>query len=381
MPSTTVSAAARRNAKPYMLGPELNAIARILDDGEFGHAPTVEHFEAALAAFLGVGDVVAVASGTDALCIALRAVGIGPDSEVLVPSLTFCASVQAIIAAGAAPRFVEVDPATLCVTPQALLDAITPHTRAVMPVLYGGRAVDCSAIRPVLAERGIVIVEDAAHAFGSRTPDGEVRVGATGDVTCFSFGPIKNLTCGQGGALVPRTRAEADAARAMRLWGVAQSQAERKRSTSYRVHGHGMHAFMSAINAAIGLAQLDGFTLVAERRRALWRAYREALEPLPGVDLVDLDIERTAPFNCVVRVAQRDRVFAVLRECGIGVGVHYPPNHLQPAFSAWARDLPVTERLATQIISLPFHPAMEPSDAAAVVSALAHALDATGDAR
>jgi dTDP-4-amino-4,6-dideoxygalactose transaminase len=378
MQSTAVSPAAASNARPYLLGPELEAVAGVFEDGEFGHAEITERFERAVAAFLGVDDVVAVASGTDALHIALRAAGIGPGCEVIVPSLTFCASVQAIVAAGASPRFIEVDPATLCVTEEAILGALTGTTRAVMPVLYGGRAIDCSGIRPILADRGIVVVEDAAHAFGSITPDGEVRVGATADVTCFSFGPIKNLTCGQGGAIIPRSADEAERARALRLWGVTTSQAERKRTTGYQVHGPGMHWFMSAINAAIGLVQLDGFAQLAERRTSLWRTYRDALAPLDPAILVDLDIDRSVPFNCVIRIPERDTVFAAMRAAGIGVGVHYPPSHRQKAFSAWARNLPVTEATGRQIMSLPFHPAMDAADVETVAAALAPALRSTG---
>lgn len=382
MPSATVSPAAGRNAKPYLLGPEVDAIAAVFEDGEFGHGETTERFERALAAFLGVEDVVAVASGTDALHIALRAAGIGPGCEVIVPSMTFCASVQAILAAGAHPRFIEVDPATLCVTEDEILGALTGATRAVMPVLYGGRAIDCSPIRPILDERGIVIIEDAAHAFGSITPEGEVPVGATADVTCFSFGPIKNLTCGQGGAIIPRSSDEAQRARTLRLWGVATSQAERKRTTGYQVYGPGTHAFMSAINAAIGLVQLDAFATLAQRRTHLWRAYRDALDSLESAALVvDLDIERSVPFNCVIRISDRDAVFAQMRAAGIGVGVHYPPNHRQPAFCAWARDLPVTEQISRQIMSLPFHPAMDAEDVEMVVAALAQVLRSTGARR
>ncbi|MGH3492066.1 MAG: DegT/DnrJ/EryC1/StrS family aminotransferase, partial [Sciscionella sp.] len=191
-------------------------------------------------------------------------------------------------------------------------------------------------------------------------------------------GPIKNLTCGQGGAIIPRNRAQADRARAMRLWGVAQSQAERKQTTGYQVQDHGMHSFMSAINAAIGLVQLDRFAYLADKRASLWRSYRDSLDPLRAVTLVDLDIERTVPFNCVIRVPERDRVFAAMRQAGIGVGVHYPPNHRQPAFHTWTRELPVTDKIARQIMSLPFHPAMGTSDIDTVVCALTQALASAG---
>ncbi|MFE2105137.1 DegT/DnrJ/EryC1/StrS family aminotransferase [Kitasatospora sp. NPDC059463] len=169
----------------------------MLAAGQYGHTEVTEAFERKVAAFLGVPDAVAVTSGTAAMHTALLAAGIGAGHEVVVPSLTFCATIQAILACGAAPRFIEVAPHTLCVEPDAVAEAITPATRAVMPVLFGGRAIDLSGIRSALDRQGIAVIEDAAHAFGSYS--GPARVGGTGDLTCFSFGPVKNLTCGQGG--------------------------------------------------------------------------------------------------------------------------------------------------------------------------------------
>lgn len=164
----------------------------------------------------------------------------------------------------------------------------------------------------------------------------------------------------------------------MRLLGMRQSQAERKRTTTYSVDGYGVRSPLSAINAAIGLAQLAGFDRLALMRKALWRTYAEALSSLNQVRLVDVD--NTVPFNCVVQVPGRDEVFVKIRDAGIGVGVHYPPNHLQPAFSPWHRPLPVTEAVADHIISLPFHPAITSEQAIAVVDALDRILgDADGD--
>ncbi|MGW6926316.1 DegT/DnrJ/EryC1/StrS family aminotransferase [Streptomyces sp. NPDC054950] len=166
--------------------------------------------------------------------------------------------------------------------------------------------------------------EDAAHSFGSRL--GEGRVGASGDLTCFSFGPIKNLTCGQGGAVVPRTRTDADTIRRIRLLDIAQSQAERAQTTGYSVTGFGLRYQMSGINAAIGLAQLAQFERTEAARRALWHTYRHALAPLDRVTLIDVGPDRCVPHLCQVRVPGRDTVFAQLKARGIGVGVHYPPT-------------------------------------------------------
>ncbi len=351
----TASPDIARNARPYLYGGEEAAIASALSAGQYNHGALTEEFEQRIAAFLGVPDVVAVASGTAALHVALLAADVGPGHEVIVPSFTFCATVQAIIATGARPRFIEVNPGTCCVEPADVLGALTPHTRAVVPVLYGGRAVDLAPARPALDEQGVTVVEDAAQAFGSWQQ--ERRVGATGVLTCFSFGPVKNLTCGLGGAIVPRTPLEADTCRRLRGLGIIESAARRAETTTYTVDGFGMRVQMSPLNAAVGLVQLDHFAEAETRRRALWRAYAAAFDGVGGIVLVDADVEHTVPPMCAVRVldGRRDEVFRALRKRGIGVGVHYPSNHTQPAFAPWHRPLPVTESLGREVMTLPFH--------------------------
>ncbi|MES9504831.1 DegT/DnrJ/EryC1/StrS family aminotransferase [Streptomyces sp. NPDC000609] len=368
---------ARRNASPYLYGREAASVARVLEAGQYGHTDLTAEFERRIAAYLGVPDAVAVTSGTAALHSALLATGVGLGDKVIVPSMTFCATVQVIRAVGATPRFIDADPATLCVTPQLVMEAVTDDTAAVLPVLFGGRAVDLSSIREDLAERGIVVIEDAAHAFGSHCGSKHVGADETA-LTCFSFGPVKNLTCGQGGAVIPRTPEEAAAVRRLRMLGVTQSQSERAETTSYQVEGFGLRYQLSSINAAIGLAQFDHFDATVRSRRHLWRTYSDALDALEGVTLVDVDLDHTVPHLCQVRVPHRDHVFAHLRARSIGVGVHYPPNHLQPAFARWTRDLPATERVSREILSLPFHQHLTEADVHRVVTALGHALKATG---
>lgn len=377
MQTTTLPAGVSRNASPFLHGGEAAAIAEVLPTGQYGHGPVPDRFEQALAHYLGVDDVVAVSSGTTALVIGLQAAGIGPGDQVIVPSLTFCASVQAIVAVGAAPRFIDVDPATLRVTSNGVLDVLTPNTRAVMPVLYGGRAVGLDSIRDVLDARGILLIEDAAHAFGFRAGTG--MVGSTRALTCFSFDPIKNLTTGQGGAIVPRSPEEARRARSMRLFGVAQSREEHASITSYAVEGPGLRCELSQINAVFGLVQLEHFSTVAAKRTHLWRTYRDALSELDAAALIDVDVDRSVPFNCVVRVsaAQRDTVLEVMRGQGSGVGVHYPPNRSQPAFATWHHPVPVTDEIGQQMLSLPFHPAMSDDAVHYAVAALSQALRST----
>lgn len=368
----TLSDAARRNAAPYLFGTEADAAAHALAGGQYGHSPLTDQFENEVAAFLGTPDIVAVASGTFALHFALLAAGIRPGDEVIVPSMTFCATVQAVLAAGARPRFCDVDPDTLCAGPEQIEAALTPDTRAVMPVLFAGRAVDLAPIEPLLTERGITVVEDAAHGFGSL--QGTTRVGATGRLTCFSFGPIKNLTCGQGGAVVPTTVEQAATVRRLRLLGVVEDMAQRADSTTYTVAGPGYRAPLSAINAAVGLVQLGHFAEIERRRRHLWTRYRDALAHLEQVTLVDIDPDRSVPSMCVVRVENRDRIWRQLHELGLGVGVHYPPNHLQPAFADFTRPLPVTEHVADRLMSLPFHLALTDDDVGQITAALVTAV-------
>ncbi|MEU5834530.1 DegT/DnrJ/EryC1/StrS family aminotransferase [Streptomyces diacarni] len=374
MTTTAVTPDVAHNARPYLYGGEEAAVASALSAGQYNHGALTDEFEQRVAGLLGVPDVVAVASGTAAIHIGLLAAGVGPWHEVLVPSFTFCATVQAILATGAQPRFVEVNPGTGCVEPAGILAALTPRTRAVLPVLYGGRAVDLTPARPALDEEGVTVVEDAAQAFGSW--QGDRRVGATGVVTCFSFGPIKNLTCGLGGAIVPRTPLEADTCRRLRGLGIVESAAHRAEATTYTVDGFGMRVQMSPLNAAIGLVQLQHFAEAETRRRELWRAYAAALDGANGVALVDADVPHTVPALCAIRVLnnRRDRIFRKLRQDRVGVGVHYPPNHLQPAFAAWHRPLPVTERLGQEIMTLPFHQHLTPADAEYVAGMIRQAL-------
>lgn len=374
MTTVTSPSGPAANARPFLHGPELAAVGRILATGQYGHGPETEAFERELAAYLDVEDVVAVATGTAALHLALLTAGVGAGDEVIVPSLTFCASVQAILATGARPRFADVDPTTLCVTADHIDAALTPATRAVMPVLYGGRAVDLTAIRARLDERDIAVVEDAAHAFGSE--QGGRRVGATGVLTCFSFDAIKALTCGDGGAIVPRNSGEARRLRYARMLGMGSPREQRVRTVSYQVHDLGFRYHLSALHAAIGRVQLAHFPDVAGRRQQLWRCYAGALADVPGVALVDLDVANTVPFNCVVRVPAplRDAAHARLHAAGIQAGVHYPPNHRQPAFARWTRPLPATDAVAGEILSLPFHPDLTEDDIRHVATSLATAV-------
>ena len=243
-----------------MLGAEeLSAVGRVFDSRWLGQGRETLAFEEALRAHLGVPHVVAVSSGTAALHLALEALALPRGSGVLVPSLTFVGTVQAILSAGLRPVFCEVDPSTLQIDlADATARAASSRARVVMPVHFGGDSCNIAALRGLADECRLTVVEDAAHAFGS-TCDG-VPLGAVGDIGCFSFDPIKNITCGEGGAVVTRSASLADHVRAARMLGISSDGWTRHSSSaawSYTVRTHGWRCHMPDVNAAIGLVQLE----------------------------------------------------------------------------------------------------------------------------
>ena len=357
------------SARPFVNEEEAAAVAEVLSSGWLGCGPKTKQFEEALASFLGCPYVVAVNSGTAALQLSLESQGIGFQDEVIVPSFTFCASVQAINSTGAAPVFVDIDPETLCIDTGSIKNFITRRTKAIMPVHYGGHACDMNALLAIAELYDIVIVEDAAHAFGSTYQSR--RLGSFGHFTCFSFDPIKNITCGEGGAVALHDATLAQKIRELRMLGMAlDGYTRHKRGGSCTVTGPGYRYHMSDINAAIGLQQLGKFTAIIERRRSIWNQYTEAFAQNDVISLLNHNLMETVPFHFVVRVHLdlRDDLLGYLRSQGIGAGIHYYPNHLQPFFKKQSVRLPVTERIVTEILTLPLYPSMTDADVEWVVT-------------
>jgi len=339
------------------------AIAGVVDSGQFILGPEVEAFERELAAYLGVRHVVGVANGTDAITIGLRMLGVGPGDDVVVPSFTFYASAEAIPHTGARPVFCDVDPETFCVTPETIERALTPATRAVIPVDLFGRVAPIAALREVLEPRGIAILEDAAQAAGASL-DGR-RAGSLGDVATFSFFPSKNLFClGDGGAIATNDDALAESARILRFHG------SRDKSTFDEV---GWNSRLDAIQAAVlrvTLARLDDWSA---RRRALAEAYEEeGLAELAGLPQPGPG-EEPAYHLYVLRVSDPDRAAAALSEAGIAARSYYRvPTHEQPAMRAWAPavELPGTREAAATSLAVPMGPTFGADVARRVVETL-----------
>jgi dTDP-4-amino-4,6-dideoxygalactose transaminase len=352
----------------------------VLDREHLGMGAEVRRLEEELASFFG-RRVACVTNGTTALHLALQACDIGPGDEVLVPSLTYVASFQAIRATGARPVACDVDAATLTLSASDAQSRITPRTRAVMPVHYSGGVGDLDGINAMAHRHGLRVVEDAAHAFGS-LHDG-CRVGSRGDIACFSFDGIKNITSGEGGCVVSDdpevVRLIADA----RLLGVCRDTEMRYaggRSWEFDVVAQGWRGHMSNIMAAIGLAQLERFPELSDRRRQLARRYDAALAMDGRYVRLSHDYSNVVPHIYVVRIPglkDRDAVRRKLLERQIETGVHYYPNHRLSYFRPEAADrpLPVTDAIFPELLTLPLHPDLTDGDVDAVVAALSEVLD------
>lgn len=338
------------------------AVARVIDGGAYILGPEVAAFEAELAAYVDVGDAVGVANGTDAITVALRALGVGPGDDVVVPSFTFYASAEAIPPTGANPVFCDVDPETFLVTPETVRAALTPSTKAVIVVDLFGNVPDIDAIRE--AAPGIPILEDAAQAAGSFAPDGR-RAGALGDVATFSFYPSKNLGAfGDGGAVTTNDPELAERVRTFRFHGS-------KDKVTYEEVGQ--NSRLDEVQAAwlrVLLPKLEGWC--AQRREvARWYAEEglgdvvELPVPAPGAD--------PAWHLYVVRHPDAARIEAALPQHGVQArGYYRTPIHAQAAMRPWppAAPLPGTERAAHEHLALPFGPALTREQVAQVVAAV-----------
>jgi dTDP-4-amino-4,6-dideoxygalactose transaminase len=324
------------------------AVWRVLDRGWYILGPEVEAFEAAFAAYHGPGlHAVGVANGTDAIELALRATGVGPGDEVITVAHTAVATVCAVERAGAKPVLVDVDPVTCTIDPAAVRAAITPRTRAVVPVHLYGHPADMPALLEVARPANLLVVEDCAQAHGARL--GARPVGTFGHLAAFSFYPTKNLgALGDGGAVLTDDPALAGRARRLRNYGQTDRYHHAERGVNSRLDE------LQAALLGVGLAYLDEHN--AERRRLAGR-YLNRLEG------VTLSPERPGAHHVyhlfVVRHPRRDWLRQRLHALGVGTLIHYPiPAHLQPAYADLGYrpgSLPATERAAAEVLSLPLY--------------------------
>lgn len=348
------------------------AIHRVLDHGQYIMGPEVKALEAALATFAGTKHCVTVSSGTEALLIALMALGVKAGDEVITTPFTFAATAEVIALLGARPVFVDIEPETCNIDPRLIEAAITPKTRAIMPVSLYGQVADMTDINAIAARHGLPVVEDAAQSFGA-TYQGR-RSGATSTIGCTSFFPSKPLGCyGDGGALFTDDDALAQAAREIRVHG------QSARYTHTRV---GVGGRMDTIQCAVVLAKLPRFEWELARRRELGARYHALLAPLaarhPGFGLLTVRPDRDCVWGqYTVFVPERAKVQAALQAAGIPTAVHYPkPLHHQAAYAAGCCPdcCPGSLDAAARVMSLPMSPDLTEADQDRVVAALAEAL-------
>ena len=373
----------RKEFLPFCLptiGPkEKEEILSVLDSGWLTAGSVTKRFEEALGRYAGAEHTVALSSCTAALHLSLLAAGVGPSHEVIVPSFTFCSTVNVIVHCGAVPVFADVDPVSLTIDPEDFKRKISGKTRAVIPVHYAGYPCDMEPIASAARDKGIFVIEDAAHALGARYKG--AMIGAIGDATCFSFYPTKTITTGEGGAVTTDSAELAEKVRLLSLHGMTRDAWERYTSAGswqYQVTVPGYKYNTTDLEAALGVRQLERIDEFLSARERLWGSYERELEDLDELALPPLPpAGRHARHLFPVLLNEgsrvpRDRLLELLREEKIGTSVHFLPIHLQPYYRReYPRvSLPVTENVYKRVFSLPLYPRMTESDVADVARAL-----------
>jgi UDP-2-acetamido-2-deoxy-ribo-hexuluronate aminotransferase len=338
-------------------------IKAVLEHGAFIMGPEVAEMESRLAAFTGAGHCISAASGTEALLIALMALGIGPGDEVITTPFSFIATAEVIVLAGARPVFIDVEPDTGNIDARLIAERITPRTRAIMPVSLYGQPADMDAINAIAANHGLAVIEDAAQSFGASL-DGK-RSCNLSTIGCTSFFPSKPLGCyGDGGAIFTSDAALAEACRQIRVHG---------QSARYVHDRIGVGGRMDTLQCAVILAKLGRFDWEVERRQAIGARYNALVDEL-GVERVVQRPGRTSVFaQYTVMVDAREQVVAALGAAGVPTAVHYPvPINRQKAYLSCDPDhqTPVADRMAARVLSLPMSADLDAATQDRVIAAL-----------
>jgi UDP-4-amino-4-deoxy-L-arabinose-oxoglutarate aminotransferase len=375
-------------SRPTIGSEEEAEVLATLRSGWITSGPRVQRFEALFRERLGVEQAVAVNSATAGLHLAVAALDLGPEDEVIVPSITWASTANVVELCGARVVFADVDPGTLCIDPEDVRRRIGPRTRAIVPVHFAGQPADLSRLRELAREAGAVLIEDAAHALGTRY--GEEEIGSQAEVAVFSFHPIKNITTGEGGMVVCRDEELARRMRVLRFHGVSKDAWSRYHhggAPRYEVVEPGWKYNMLDLQAALGLVQMRRLDDFNARRAELAETYHSLLAGLPQIRplervaypathawhlfVVRLDLESSA--------LSRDELLGALEQENIGTGLHFPALHLQAYYREKYRyregSLPASEAASESIFSLPLYPLLEESDQQDVVDALGRVLE------
>lgn len=345
---------------------EKEALIRVIDDSYLGMGSFVYEFEKRLRGYLGAKHVVCANSGTAALHLALMGSGLQKEDEVLVQSLTYVATFQAISASGLNPIACEVIPETCAIDLKDAERKITEKTKVIMPVHYASRVGNLDEVYDFARQFNLRVIEDAAHAFG--TVYKGKKIGSFGDIVCFSFDGIKNITSGEGGAVVTGDSHVAQFIMDARLLGVQKDTEKRYqglRSWEFDVTHQGYRYHMSNLFAAIGIVQLERFEKEFKpARQRLAKRYHKALEGIDEIILFPDDYNEIVPHMFPIKVlnGKRDGLKQYLIDNNIESGIHYYPNHLLTYYGAKKGELPVTEQIYSELFTLPLHPELTEKD-------------------
>jgi dTDP-4-amino-4,6-dideoxygalactose transaminase len=362
---------------------EVEAVAAAYRSGWLSQGPAVAEFERAFASFVGVEHAVAVSSGTAALHLALLVAGIGAGDEVILPSLTFAATVATVLQAGADPVFADIEALDRpWLSVRTVEPALGPRTRAVISMTYAGHPGEARALRGLADERGLILIEDAAHALGARA--GDAASGSLGHLGAFSFFANKNLPLGEGGMLISCDAARAERARRLRSHGLSAGTWERHHGADalYDVLEPGFNYRLDEARAALGRRLLARLPASNSARAAHAAAYAAGLAGLDGAQpalAVDPDVSCAWHIYPVLLAAglDRGRIRDDLTAAGIQTSIHYPPLHDTTAFAHLrSRPLPITEEFGARTLTLPLFPHMSGTQHAQVMEALAQVLQA-----
>lgn len=355
-----------RLSKSYVGEDEAKAVREVLLDGYLGMGKVVGEFEEILEAYFG-RPAVCVSTGTAALQLSLQAIGLKPGDEVLVPALTYLASFQAITAAGCKPVACDVDPQTLFIDINDARKRLTTKTKAIMPVFYASSIGALDELSLFAKKNKLRIIEDAAHAFGSRYKS--ELIGSFGDISCFSFDGIKNITSGEGGCIVSDDDQFIKRVKDLRLLGIQNDSVNRlngARSWHFDVVEQGWRYHMSNIMASIGITQFHKKTFMFSKRQKLAQHYDEILKHNPDIKLLSLNYREIVPHIYVVQIKNlldRPKVRKRMLDKGIETGLHYLPNNYLTKFKSDSDPhLPITDNVWPQLLSLPLHPELEIKD-------------------
>jgi dTDP-4-amino-4,6-dideoxygalactose transaminase len=362
--------------QPYVGVDTLKHLTNALDVGWLGMGATTKEFEESIAAFLGLKDrfVVATNTGTSAFHIALRACGIGPGDEVITTSFNYVADHQAIRMCGAVPVMSDIRDDNLGIDCEKAETLITDRTKAIDPLHFAGIPCDLSGVYRLAKKYNLRVLEDATHAFGTEI-EGR-KLGSFGDITWFSFDPVKVITSIDGGCVVTSSREEMERMQRLRLLGVDKDTTERyqnRRAWEYDVVSEGFRYHLTNIMASVGVSQIKRIDEFIESRRRVCKIFNAQFEGLSGIRTPASSFDDVSPFIYSLRVVngRRDAFIEHMRERSIDVGIHFIPVHQHTYFSDAPRgSMDVTERVSSEVVTLPLHSLMRPEFVDRVVEAV-----------